>query len=72
MLGKGTEEGPAPLTLNVNLIPPCLGLCTHTFRPTEWSEISFPGLNAPLWVPIPHTVKTPRLHPQDLLPPYLT
>lgn len=31
VLGRGIEEGLAALTLNVNLIPPCLGLSTHTF-----------------------------------------
>lgn len=31
VLGRGIEEGLAALTLDVNLIPPCLGLSTHTF-----------------------------------------
>lgn len=31
VLGMGIEEGLAALTLNVNLIPPCPGLSTHTF-----------------------------------------
>lgn len=31
VLGKGIEESLAALTLNVNLIPPCLGLSTHAF-----------------------------------------
>lgn len=31
VLSRGIEEGLAALTPNVNLIPPCLGLSTHTF-----------------------------------------
>lgn len=39
---------------------------------TPWSEVNSLSLNASLWVPIPHTVQTSRLHHQNLFLPYFT